>query len=108
MLCLGKRGEFLARAYEHAQEYRKILETEPDNIVIRNQLAYCYLKKEEQDKAFQEYKIILEQAPENEIALWEAGKILLSQGLLEQAREYFLKLWDKEKDNRRKQRRDSK
>ncbi len=25
MLCLGKRGEFLARAYEHAQEYRKIL-----------------------------------------------------------------------------------
>lgn len=32
MLCLGKRGEILARAYEHAQEYRRILAKTMSNI----------------------------------------------------------------------------
>ena len=81
----GKYAESLA-------EFQAILAKSPDLYIVNVNIANCYYKLNQPDKAIETLNAVLEKDPANTDVMTRLGNIYAEQGNLEKALEYFGKI----------------
>jgi len=74
-----------------AMEYRILLEFEPDNLEIRNQLGMVLYRREKLDAAAEEFNYVLKRAPENFDAIDGLGLVYMKRTKYQLAIDLFKK-----------------
>ncbi len=79
--------------YEEAlQEYKKVLEENPDLYQVYDKIGICYLRMDNKEKATDYFKKMLEYDPQSLDTLINLSAIYFEQGSLEEGMKYFQQL----------------
>ena len=78
LIFLGDANYDITRFEKASEYYERVLAIDPANIIVRTDLATCYYKTGQVERALNEIQTVLQQSPAHETALFNLGIILLS------------------------------
>ena len=72
--------EFLPEHYPFVSEFRRALELDPGNILLRRELAFLLLAMERQAEAEAQFRILTDRAPDDLLSAAQLGLLLQARG----------------------------
>ncbi len=72
--------------------YREVLKKQPERLDLRNKIAMTYISSSNPMEGINILRQILEEDPENEMAIYNLGTLSVQSGQYEKAEEYFRRL----------------